>query len=157
MDAPKLWCNKTTRNSLGYFAAKSRKKKKRRIKIIIGTFLYYACAVDCTMLPDLNTLADQQSSPTKNTEAAINNIIDYEATNPSAIIQYKSGDMILHTDSDASYLSEPRARSCTGGHYYLISLPTNLEKSPNLPPPENGTIHTECRILKHVVASAAEA
>ena len=31
------------------------------------------------------------------------------------------------------------------------------EKSPNLPPPANGPIHTECRILKHVVASAAEA
>ena len=31
------------------------------------------------------------------------------------------------------------------------------KKSPNLPPPANGPIHTECRILKHVVASAAEA
>ena len=28
-------------------------------------------------------------------------------------------------DSDASYLSEPRARSRNGGHYYLSSLPTN--------------------------------
>ena len=42
---------------------------KRRIQQIIGTFLCYARAVDCNMLPALNTLADQQSSPTKNTEA----------------------------------------------------------------------------------------
>ena len=65
--------------------------------------------------------------------------------------------MILHIDSDASYLSDPRARSRTGGNYYLSSLPTNPKKYPHLPPPANGPIHRECRILKHVVASAAEA
>ena len=75
----------------------------------------------------------------------------------SAIIQYKASDTILHIDSDTSYLSEPRERSRTGGHYYLSSLPNNPEKYPNLPPPENGPIHTEFRILKHVVASADEA
>ena len=74
---------------------------------VIGTFLYYARAVDCNVLPALNTLAEQQSSSTKNTEAAITHFLDYEATNPSAIIQYKASDMILHIDSDASYLSEP--------------------------------------------------
>ena len=65
--------------------------------------------------------------------------------------------MILHIDSDASYISEPRERSSTGEHYYTSSLPTDPKKSPNLPPPENGSIHTECRILKHVVVSASEA
>ena len=40
-------------------------EENRRIQQIIGTFLYYAHAVDCTMLPALNTLAEQQSSPTK--------------------------------------------------------------------------------------------
>ena len=92
----------------------------------------------------------------KNTEAAITHFLDYAATNPSAIIQYKSSDMILHIDSDASYLSESRAHRRTGGHYYLSSLPTDPKKSPNLLPPENGPIHTECRILKHVVASRVE-
>ena len=109
------------------------------------------------MLPALNTLSEQQSSPTKNMEAVINHLLDYAATNPSAIIQYKDSDMILHIDSDASYLSEPRECSRTGGHYYLISLSTDPKKSPNLPPPANGPIHTECRIRKHVVASAAKA
>ena len=75
----------------------------------------------------------------------------------SAIIQYKASDMILHIYIDASYLSEPWARSRTGGYYCLSSLPTDPKKAPNLPPPENGPIYTECRILKHVVASAAEA
>ena len=75
---------------------------KRSIQQIIGTSIYYGCAVDFTMLPALNTLAQQQSSPTKNTEAAITHLIDYSATNPSAIIQYKVSDMIIHIDSDAS-------------------------------------------------------
>ena len=35
-------------------------EQKRRIQHIIETFLYYARAVDCTMLPALNTLAEQQ-------------------------------------------------------------------------------------------------
>ena len=87
----------------------------------------------------------------------INHFLDYAATNPSAIIQYKAIYMILHIYSDASYLSEPRACSRTGGHYYLSSLPTDPKKSPNLPPLANGPIHMECRILKHVVASAAKA
>ena len=130
-------------------------ERKRRIQQIIGNLLYYARAVDCTMLPALNTLAEQKSSPIKNTEAAITHFLDYAATNPSAVIQYKASDVILHIYSDASYLSEPRARSRTGGHYYISSLPTDPKKSPNLPPPANGPIHTECRILKHVVASAA--
>ena len=39
--------------------------------------------------------------------------------------------MILHIDSDASYLSEPRSRSRTGGNYYLSSLPTDPKKLQN--------------------------
>ena len=69
------------------------------------------------MIQALNTLAEQQSKPTNNTEAAIKKFLDYAATNPSVIIQYKSSDMILHIDSDKSYLSELRACSRTGGHY----------------------------------------
>ena len=64
--------------------------------------------------------------------------------------------MILHIDSNSSKLPEPRARSRTGGHYYLSFLPADPEKYPKLPPPENGPIQAECRILKHMLASAAE-
>ena len=76
-------------------------ERKRRIQQIIGTFLYYSCDVDCTILPARNTLAEQQSIPNKNTEAAINHFLDYTATNLSAIIQYKASNTILQIDSDA--------------------------------------------------------
>ena len=132
-------------------------EKNHRIQQIIGTFFYYACAVNCTVLPPLNILAEQQSNPTDNTESSTTQFLDYAATNTYAIIQYKYSNMILHIDSDTSYLSEPWSCSHTVGHYYLSSLPTNLEKAPNLLPPANVLIHTECRILKHVVASAAKA
>ena len=65
--------------------------------------------------------------------------------------------MIFHIGSDASYLSVTWSNSHNEGNYYLIALPTNLEKSPNLPPPENGPILMKCRILKHMLASAAKA
>ena len=65
--------------------------------------------------------------------------------------------MILYIDSDASYLSEPQAHSQTGERYYLRSLPCDPRKAPNLVPASNVPIHTECRILNHVVMSAAKA
>ena len=56
--------------------------------------------------------------------------------------------MILHVDSDAAYLVAPKVRSRSGGYYYFSSL--------RKPPPLNGVIHVECKIFRHVVASAAE-
>ena len=109
------------------------------------------------MLPSLNTVADQQSNPTNNTESLITYILEYSATNMSVIIQYKSRDMILHIHSDKSYISEPWARSCTRGHYYLNLLTSDQAKSSNLPSPSNRPIYIEFRILKHVVVSVAEA
>ena len=129
-------------------------EKNHRIQQILGTFLCYARDVDCNMLPSLNTTEEQQSNPTKNNESVITKFIDYAATNPSAIIQYKSGKITIHIDSDASYLSEPQERNHTGGHYYLSLLPAYPEKSPNPLPQANGPTHMECRILKHVLASA---
>ena len=103
---------------------------QRRIQQIVGKFLCYARAVDFTMLPDRNILVEQQSKPTKNTKTLITQFLDYAATNLSAIIQYKSIRMIIHIDSDASYLSETRARSHTGGKYYLSSLSADQSKDP---------------------------
>ena len=80
-------------------------EQKRSIQQIIGTFLYYDRALECTILTDLNTLVEQQSSPTQNTVSEITHLLGYAATNPSSIIQYKSSYMILHIDSDSSYIS----------------------------------------------------
>ncbi len=60
--------------------------------------------------------------------------------------------MILNVQSDASYLSTPKACSRAGGYFFLGSLPRNGD-----PIKLNGAIHISCTILKLVAASAAEA
>jgi hypothetical protein len=57
--------------------------------------------------------------------------------------------MILAAHSDASYLSETKARSQAGGHFFLSendNFPTN-----------NGAVLTISQIIKAVMSSAAEA
>jgi hypothetical protein len=63
--------------------------------------------------------------------------------------------MILHIHSDASYLSEPKARSRVGGYFFLGGKDNPDPKAP--PPKPNGPIHVESRILRNVMASATEA
>ena len=42
----------------------------KRWQEIIGVLLYYACAIDCTMLPALGSLAGTQSKATETTAKA---------------------------------------------------------------------------------------
>ena len=60
--------------------------------------------------------------------------------------------MILQIHTDASYLSEPKARSRAAAHYFLGWLPQT-----NQPIRLKRDIHTLCTVLKFVASSAAEA
>jgi hypothetical protein len=125
------------------------KQDKTFVQEVIGVLLYYARAVDCTMLPALGSLATQQANPTQHTLAKVHQLLDYAATHPDAMITYRASDMVLAAHSDASYLSESKARSRAGGHFFLSEndvFPTN-----------NGAILTLAQIIKHVMSSAAEA
>jgi hypothetical protein len=125
---------------------------------IVGTLLYYARAVDSTMLTALGSIASAKTSV--DTAKAIEQLLNYAATNPEATVRFHASDMCLHIHSDASYLSEPKARSRAGGHYFLSSAPIDPNKPPSataIPPPHNGAIHTLCSIMKVVLASATEA
>jgi hypothetical protein len=57
--------------------------------------------------------------------------------------------MILGVHSNASYLSEPKARSHEGGHFFLSD---GTDEAPN-----NGAILNTSQIIKSVMSSAAEA
>ena len=78
--------------------------------------------------------------------------MDYVNTYQHAYIRYKASDMVLHIDSDAAYLVAPKARSRVAGYFHLSDHPSK-KKNATL----NGAIHVECKILRHVVSSAAEA
>ena len=62
--------------------------------------------------------------------------------------------MILYVDLDAAYIVAEKSKSRIAGYYYCINK-TSQKTSPN--PPLNGPVHIECKLLRHVVTSAAEA
>ena len=127
-------------------------KETQWIQSVAGTFLYYAHTIDSTLLPALNELASQQAQPTQQTLTKAPQIMDYVGTYPHTYIRYHASDMVLHVDSDAAYLVAPKAQSQVAGFYPLSSHPT---KTPH--PTINGAILVECKTLRHVVSSAAEA
>ena len=121
----------------------------------VGSLLYYARAVDATMLPAINEISGSQASPTQKTMNACKMLLDYAATYPLAIIRYHASDMALHVDSDAAYLVLPNARSRYAGHYILSDTPP---PSPAMPTPKtNGPILTICKTIRGVMTSVAEA
>ena len=62
--------------------------------------------------------------------------------------------MILQIYSDASYVSEPEARSRAGGYF---SLGSKSNTPIQYMPPDNGPMHVESSITIYVMASATEA
>jgi hypothetical protein len=89
------------------------------IQKVTGSVLYYARAVDPTVLMPINDIATEQTKATEKTQAATNQLLDYLATHPDATIRYHASDMILHIHSDASYLSVSNARSRLRGLFFL--------------------------------------
>jgi hypothetical protein len=127
-----------------------------RVQQILGTLLHYARAVDSTMLVALSSLASQQTKSTETTAKAITKLLNYCATHPDATIRYHASDMILQVVSDASYNSEPGAKSRVGGHLYLSHRSSDPTKAPIDTPLNNGAILTISNIMKNVMSSAAE-
>ena len=97
------------------------KEEKKYIQQVLGTFLYYGRAVDSTMLTALSSIASTQAEPTEETMENIKLFLDYAASHQDAILTYQASDMVLIVHSDASYLSEPKARSRAGGHFFMSS------------------------------------
>jgi hypothetical protein len=118
----------------------------KRLQLVVGTFLFYARAVDSTMLLSLNALAAAQKNSTQATVHALVHFLNYCATHPDATLRYRASDMILHIHSDAAYLNETEARSRVGGHHFLgdratpINQPTNQAMEPFLTLPKSSNI-----------------
>jgi hypothetical protein len=111
-------------------------KGKKFIQKVCGKFLFYGRAVDSTLLVPLSAVASQCTRPTHDTLAQTKQLLDYLATQEDAVLRYKRSDMKLAVHSDASYLSEPKARSCAGGHFFLSfdeKIPRNNSAILNIP------------------------
>ena len=76
------------------------------IQKIIGKFYYYARTVDHTMLVELGELTTKQTVDSNNqSDRGCSTFLNYTATHQNAAIKYHASGMVLHVDSDASYLS----------------------------------------------------
>jgi hypothetical protein len=131
---------------------KLNEKEIKQVQKIVGSILYYARAVDMTVLMALSTIASEQTKGTERTLKKAYQVLDYLATHPNVVVQFRASDMVMNIHSDASYLSESKARSRACGHFFMGALPKDGE-----PIKLNGAFHTLCSILRFVVASAAEA
>jgi hypothetical protein len=78
----------------------------KEIQCIVGSILYYACAVDITVLMALSSIAIEQTRGMTNTMQQAKQLLDYLATNPDATIRYRASGMIMNVHLDASYLSK---------------------------------------------------
>ena len=81
----------------------------KRIQQIVGSILYYAHAVDMTVLAALGTIAINQTKATQRTRDQSIQLLDHLASNQDAKVRFHASDMIMIIHSDALYLSESRA------------------------------------------------
>ena len=110
--------------------------------------LYYASAVDYTMLPEVTAISSDQAHATSDTLAAADRLLAYVASHPDNQLVFTGCDMILHMQSDGSHLSRSRSRGVAGGITYFgnATSPTHVK----------GAVHVHSCILDVVVASDAE-
>lgn len=129
----------------------------RYIQSIVGSLLYYARAVDPTILHTINELELSQAQPRENTRVKTKQLLDYLYTHKFATLKYKSSDMCIHVDSNTAYLVEPRGNSRIAGYDYLSSKYKPKEDTINPTPTFNEPVHVEFKLLKHGVSSSTEA
>jgi hypothetical protein len=99
----------------------------------------------------INVLESEQSKATEVTANKVIKLLNYCNTHPETKIRYHASEMILHIQSDASYLSENEAKSRAGGFFYMGSDTKTDTKL------TNGAILIISKGLKNVMSSAAEA
>jgi hypothetical protein len=71
------------------------KEETKYVQAVAGTLLYYARAVDSTILPALSSLATKQAKPMQKMIEKVKELLDYCATQKEAIITYLASKMIL--------------------------------------------------------------
>ena len=122
------------------------KHDTKYVQQVVGSFLYYARAIYTTILPAINEISARQAHPTKNSIKKIQQLMDDINTYTNPKIRFNASNMILYIDSDAAYLVVDKAKSGIAGFYYVSD-----KDSKQVPtPPFNGTLHIQCKELRHV-------
>jgi hypothetical protein len=125
------------------------KEETKYVQAVAGTLLYYARAVNTTILMAFSLIATKQVNPTQETIKRVKQLLDYSATQEDAIITYNASKIILAIHSNARYCNKKNAHNQAGGHFFL----SNDKKIP----PNNGAILMNTTMIKAVMSLAAEA
>ena len=110
------------------------------------------------MLPAIGSISTNRTLlPIDVLKKKLIQLFDYAATHPNPHLHFIASQMYLWAHSDASYLSESKARSRAGGYFFLSSKPTLLIKSTDPQPERNEPILVLSKILDELMSSAQEA
>ena len=67
---------------------------------IVGSILYYARAVDMTVLMALSSIAVEQTTATEQTMKKCHQLLDYLASNSEAKVRFYASAMVLNIPGD---------------------------------------------------------
>ena len=133
---PKIICNTTISSGATW------QKRKEIYPKSLWKFLFLGRDVDRTLLWSISAIESKSMTPTKKTMRQTQPLSDYIATQEDAVIKYTGSHMKSAFHINASYLSEPKARSRAGGHLFLSNKATITQN--------NSTILNIAHIIKQV-------
>jgi hypothetical protein len=87
------------------------KEETKYVQAVAGILLYYARAVNMTILMTLSSIATEQAKPTQETMKEVKQLLDYCTTQEDAIITYNMSKIILAIHSNAGYCNKKNTRS----------------------------------------------
>jgi hypothetical protein len=122
---------------------------KTTLQELVGSILYYARAVDPTMLTICLRISSEQAAPTEAVKAHAVRLLQYAARYPNNELVFQKSKMHLIIQADASFNSRTKGRSVAGGIAYCGDVDD--------PTTENGMLHAISSIIDVVCASAGEA
>jgi hypothetical protein len=92
-------------------------KDVNKLQQLTGKLLYYARAVDPTLIMPINVLKSEQLKATEVTANKFIKLLNYRNTRPETKIRYHASNMILHIHIDASYRSGDEDKSRAGASF----------------------------------------
>jgi hypothetical protein len=113
-----------------YFAEVDRQQNKK-VQKIVGSILYYARAVDMTVLMALSSIASEQTKGTERTLEKAYQFLDYLVTHPNAVVRFlriRHGDE--HTFRRVVFKQTGSKKQSmwtffSWAHYQRMAIPSN--------------------------------
>ena len=98
-------CGKTKNGTQIWHITPDTKVIETLTQKIVGTLIYYARAVEPTMMSELGYIYENQANSNETTAQATKQLLDYCVTHPDATRRCNQNDMVIRVHSDGFYLS----------------------------------------------------